>query len=139
MDRDCIFCKIVAGDLPCVSIYEDSDTLAFLDIGPVVKGHTLVIPKAHHDPIMETPADVLAKVIVTVRRVARAVVKGLAADGMNVTQANGAVAGQVVPHIHFHLIPRSESDGQTKNWLPGQYESNEEMAAFAERIRQAME
>jgi len=138
MSEDCIFCKIVAGEIPSTRVYEDDDILAFMDIGPVIKGHTLVIPKAHFDPITDTPADVLQKVIAVVQKVARAQVAGLGADGINVTQANGRVAGQVVPHVHFHVIPRFEGDGHRWNWAAKAYDSPEETASFASRIRDAM-
>ena len=138
MSEDCIFCKIVAGEIPSTRVYEDDDILAFMDIGPVIKGHTLVIPKAHFDPITDTPADVLQNVIAVVQKVARAQGAGLGADGINVTQANGRVAGQVVPHVHFHVIPRFEGDGHRWNWAAKAYDSPEETASFASRIRDAM-
>lgn len=137
-NSDCIFCKIIAGDLPAAKVHEDTDTLAFLDIAPVVKGHTLVVPKAHHPLITETPPELLAKVIAVVRRVALAQVVALGADGMNVTQANGGIAGQVVPHIHFHVIPRFNQDGAPHQWQQKQYDDNEEMSSFAARIRAAV-
>ncbi|MBN2301747.1 MAG: HIT family protein, partial [Lentisphaerae bacterium] len=99
--NNCIFCKIVAGDVPCCKVYENDNVLAFLDIAPVTKGHTLVIPKMHCNPIMDTPADVLQQVILVVQKIARAQIKSLGASGINVTQANGEIAGQIVPHIHF--------------------------------------
>lgn len=139
MSEDCIFCKIAAGELPAAKVYEDDDILAFMDIGPVVKGHTLVIPKQHHDPITETPPEVLQKLIAVVRRVARAQSAGLETDGINISQANGEVAGQAVPHIHFHVIPRFKSDGFVRNWTPGKYEDNDEMDRYAERIRGALD
>jgi histidine triad (HIT) family protein len=138
MSADCIFCKIVAGQLPCTRIYEDEDVLAFLDIGPVVKGHTLVIPKAHYDPITQTPVAVLQKLIAVVQRVADAQIRGLKADGVNVSQANGRSAGQVVAHIHFHVIPRFETDGHHWNWPARQYENPAEMGSFADGIRGAL-
>lgn len=138
MSEECIFCKIVAGEIPSTRVYEDDETLAFMDIGPVIKGHTLVIPKAHSDPITNTPADVLQKIIVVVQKVARAQIAGLGADGVNVTQANGRVAGQVVPHIHFHVIPRFEGDGHRWNWAAKSYDNPEETESFAARIRDAM-
>ncbi len=131
---DCLFCKIVAGTIPAVKIFENDRVLAFMDIGPIIKGHALVIPKAHYDPLMNTPNDVLADVIAVVRKVAQAQVAGLKADGVNVTQANGACAGQVVPHLHVHVIPRFNADGHQWNWNAKHYESPEEMARFAERI-----
>lgn len=139
MSSDCIFCKIIKGEIPSVKIYESEDVLAFLDIGPVVKGHTLVIPKAHHNPLMETPPEVLCKLIAVARRIARAQVKGLSADGVNLSQANGQAAGQVVPHIHFHVIPRFAEDGFHGNWIPRKYDNPAQMNSFADRIRQALE
>lgn len=138
MKTECIFCKIIAGELPCSKIYEDADVIAFMDIGPVVKGHTLVVPKKHCDPITETPPDILGKLICVVQKIARAMFKGLNADGINVTQANGEVAGQVVPHIHFHVIPRFSNDGRPQNWIPQKYDSTEEMNCFADKIKSAI-
>ena len=139
MDQNCIFCKIVAGELPCTKLYEDEDTLAFMDIGPVVKGHALVIPKEHYDPITGTPPKVLQKIITVVQKIAKAQYKGLCADGINVTQANGELAGQVVPHIHFHVIPRFKDDNYSFNWIAGEYKSQEEMAEKAKEILGALE
>jgi len=135
---DCIFCKIVAGQIPSIKVYEDGDVLAFMDIGPLVKGHVLVIPKAHHDPLADTPDDVLAKVVAVVRRVVRAQRDGLGADGANVHQANGSVAGQVVPHLHFHVVPRFKHDGHHWNWTPHAYADTAEAAALADRIKAAL-
>jgi len=132
---DCLFCKIAAGTVPAVRIFETDRVLAFLDIGPLIKGHTLVIPKAHYDPLMDTPNEVLADVMAVVRTVARAQVAGLKADGVNITQANGACAGQVIPHLHVHVIPRFAGDGHHWNWNAGRYDGPDEMTALAERIR----
>ncbi len=138
MSEECIFCKIVAGEIPSTRVYEDDDILAFMDIGPIIKGHTLVIPKAHSNRVTDTSAEVLQKIIVVVQKVARAQIAGLGADGVNVTQANGSVAGQVVPHIHFHVIPRFEGDGHRWNWAAKSYDSPEETESFASRIRDAL-
>lgn len=132
---DCVFCKIVAGKLPCTRVYEEDDILAFMDIGPIVKGHTLVIPKAHIDPLTSMPDELLSRLILIVRKVAGAQLKGLQADGINVTQANGAVAGQVVPHVHFHVIPRFKDDKHDWDGDTKAYDSPDEMEDFAERIR----
>ncbi len=131
---DCIFCKIVVGSIPSVKLYEDSQVLAFMDIGPIIKGHALVIPKTHYDPITETPDAVLASLIAVVRRIARAQINGLEADGINVTQANGRCAGQAVPHLHFHVIPRFNRDGHHWNWDAKKYDSPAEMTEFAAKI-----
>lgn len=138
MSNDCIFCRIIAGDLPCVKVYEDKDVVAFMDIGPVVKGHTLVAPKIHHENIMTVPVAVLKKAIAAVQKVAQAQENGLKADGVNITQANGKIAGQVVPHIHFHVIPRFTNDGHSWNSPQKKYEGGEEMEKFARAIRKGM-
>lgn len=135
---ECIFCQIIAGELPSSKIYEDDDTIAIMDLYPVAKGHALVIPKTHCDPITDAPEDALSKTVITVQKVARAVIKGLGADGLNVAQANGKCAGQMIPHVHFHLIPRFDSDGDNRNWLPGEYTSLDEMAEYCEKIRNAI-
>ncbi len=135
---DCIFCKVVAGSIPSVKLYEDEHVLAFMDIGPIVKGHALVIPKIHYDPLMETPDPVLAALVSGVRKIACAQMAGLKADGINVTQANGRCAGQAIPHIHFHVIPRFNNDGHQWNWAAKPYASPDEMTRFAERIMEGL-
>ncbi len=138
MNTDCVFCKVAAGKLPSAKVYEDADTVAFMDIGPVAKGHTLVVPKQHCDPITGVPPALLQKLILVVQKVAKAQLEGLGADGLNITQANGKIAGQVIPHMHFHVIPRFERDGKDRNWTPGKYESNEEMRQYAAKISKAI-
>ena len=139
MSHDCVFCKIVKGEIPATRLYEDPDVLAFMDIGPVVKGHALVIPKAHHNPMMDAPPEILQKLITVVQRIAKAQMKGLQADGINISQANGSVAGQMVPHIHFHVIPRFAAEGIHRNWSPKQYDSPQELESIAKQIRQAIQ
>lgn len=138
MNEACVFCKIVDGKLPACRIYEDADTLVFMDIGPIVKGHTLVIPKRHYDPITATPPEILQKLILVVQKVAQAQISGLKADGINVMQSNGRPAGQMVPHIHFHVIPRFQQDGHSWNWRPKKYDAPGEMQALAETIKTAL-
>ena len=135
---DCLFCKIVAGEIPAIKVFENDRVLAFMDIGPIVKGHVLVIPKAHHNPLSQTPDDVLSQVIAAVRRVAQAQQDGLGADGVNIHQSNGAAAGQVVPHLHFHVIPRFKHDGHHWNWTAHPYADLAEAAALADRIQAAL-
>ena len=138
MSANCIFCKIVAGEIPSAKVYEDADVLAFMDIGPVVKGHTLVIPKQHFDPITATPEPVLAKLLAVVKKIAQAQMNGLQAEGVNVMQMNGAAAGQVVPHIHFHVIPRFATDGHRWNWAAKKYDDPNEMKQLAAAIQAAL-
>jgi len=131
---DCIFCKIVAGEIPSCNVYEDELTIAFLDIGPLVKGHTLVIPRQHIDPLTAASTEILSACMQTVQRVMQALQKSLGADGVNLHQANGAAAGQVVPHLHFHVVPRFANDGHHWNWKAQPYESPEAMQQLAQRI-----
>ena len=135
---DCIFCKIVRGEIPSTKVYEDDHVLAFLDIGPVVKGHVLVIPREHYDPLTATPAPVLHDIIEAIQRVADGLMRGLKADGVNIHQANGAAAGQIVPHVHFHVIPRFADDGHHWNWAARKYSDMDEMAHVAATIRDAI-
>jgi histidine triad (HIT) family protein len=138
MSAHCIFCRIVNGELPSTKIYEDAEFLAFMDIGPIIKGHTLVIPKQHYDPITQTPVDVLGRLISVVRNIAQAQMNGLKADGVNVLNANGTAAGQQVPHLHFHVVPRFKTDGHHWNWAAKKYESRDEMKQWAEEIQKAL-
>jgi len=138
MKSDCIFCKIVAGQLPSCKVFEDADTLAFMDIGPIVPGHTLVIPKIHVEALPTAPPAILQKLIRVVQNIARAQLSAFKADGVNVIQANGRAAGQVVPHLHFHVIPRFATDGHHWNWTPHPYAKSEEMGALAEKITGAL-
>ena len=122
--KDCIFCKIVKGELPSLKVYEDKDVLAFLDIMAVNKGHTLVIPKKHYYNIEDTPEELVAKVMAAVKKVAPAVKKAADTDGFVVMQCNGETGGQVVPHLHFHIIPRLKDDG-LKFWPQEKYDKGE--------------
>ena len=130
--EECLFCKIVKGELPSSKIYEDEDTLAFLDLFPVNKGHSLVISKEHYENIFDVPAESLAKISSVMKNVADAVKKGVNADGISIAQSNGKDAGQVIPHIHFHVMPRFKDDG-LKLWPQGKYEEGE-MDKFKEDI-----
>ncbi len=133
-----IFEKIITREIPATLVYEDAEILAFMDIGPVIKGHTLVIPKTCYDSVAETPDAVLAKLMQVCKRIAAAQIKGLGANGVNIIQNNGAVAGQVVPHIHFHVIPRFEGDGHHWNWAAKKYENPAEMEQLAAKIREGL-
>ena len=130
--EECLFCKIVKGELPSSKLYEDEDTLAFLDLFPVNKGHSLVISKEHYENIFDVPEETLSKVSSVMKTVADAVKKGVNADGISIAQSNGKNAGQVIPHIHFHVMPRFKDDG-LKLWPQGKYEEGE-MDKFKEDI-----
>src|SRR3989338_8746363 len=121
MDENCIFCKIIAGKIPTLKVYEDKDVMAFLDIAPANKGHTLIVPKKHSKDMLEDNNKDLA-----------AVMKAASAEGFNFIANTGPVAGQVVFHTHFHIIPRFENDG-LKHWPKKDY-SEDEMIAVKNKI-----
>ncbi len=138
VDPNCIFCRIIAGELPAAKVYETEEVLAFMDINPIEKGHVLVIPKPHHATLMVTPAGLLGEVAVAVRCVAEALMD-CGADGVNILQSNHAAAGQEVWHLHFHVIPRYDG-ASSRSWASGNaaYESDAERAEFAGRIRRSV-
>ena len=131
---DCVFCKIRDGQIPSFKIYEDSRTLAFMDINPLAPGHCLVISKNHAATIFDAEVPDLQAAIAAVKKVAVAVRSAFQAEGINVLQANGAAAFQSVPHIHFHIIPRWTNDGKGFDWklVPGVME---QIKQNAERIQ----
>lgn len=131
--NDCIFCKIIKGEIPADKIYEDDDFLAFLDITPVNLGHTLLIPKSHHKDLFEIPDDTLCKIGPVIKKLAEAVKEGAKADGINIGMNNGAPAGQVVFHAHIHIMPRFTNDGY-KLWHGKEY-NKEEAIKIAVKIR----
>jgi histidine triad (HIT) family protein len=115
---DCIFCKIVAGELPATVVDEDEQTIAFMDINPATRGHALIVPRAHAADLMEIEPDQLAAVSVAAQRLARRVKQRLGADGVNVINSCGAVAWQTVFHFHLHVIPRYQGDPLRLPWQP---------------------
>ena len=117
-DGTCIFCKIVAGQIPCFKLLEDANTIAFMDINPVNPGHALAVAKGHWPTVDVIPAEVLAEVARTAQKVAKAAFKVLAPHGVNLLQANGEGAGQSVPHLHIHIMPRVKGDDVNLNWEP---------------------
>ncbi len=109
--ENCIFCKIVRGEIPCHKIYENEHVLAFLDINPITKGHTLTIPKKHATDLLEMNEHDSCEVIMAAKKIAPALLKAVKASGINLLNSNGKEAGQVVFHYHLHLIPRQSDDG----------------------------
>ncbi|TAJ27592.1 MAG: HIT family protein [Reyranella sp.] len=136
-DAGCIFCKIVVGQIPCFKLLEDEATIAFMDINPVNPGHALAVAKGHWPTVDVIPADVLSSVARTAQKVAKAVVKELKPVGVNLLQANGEGAGQSVPHLHIHVMPRREGDGVALNWgyKPG---DKAEIEAIYKRLKAAL-
>lgn len=132
-DPNCVFCKIVAGQIPALRVYEDESMLAFLDIGPLAEGHLLVIPKEHAERLEEVSPETLAQIARQLPSLARAVLQVTKAEGYNLLQNNGQVSGQEVPHVHFHIIPRVASDGLGYRWLASKYP-----AGKAEELQQQL-
>ncbi|MCL1939849.1 MAG: HIT family protein [Desulfovibrionaceae bacterium] len=136
-DPACIFCKIIAGEIPCARVYEDENVLAFLDINPIAKGHTLVVPKGHFPTLLELPESEGEALLKALRLVAGAVKKETGAGGFNCVQNNFAPAGQMVFHSHWHIIPRFDNDG-LPDWPGGQYADTDEMQQLARSISARM-
>lgn len=134
---ECVFCGIAAGKIPCTRVYEDDRVLAFMDIGPISDGHTLVIPKAHYERLDQSPAEVLAETAAVIGRLAGPVAEAVGADGYNVLCNNGSAAGQVVEHLHFHIIPRKAGDGVFNRWPAFQYPQGK-AEAIAEKIKEKL-
>lgn len=118
VDPDCIFCKIVAGDLPAAIVDEDERTIAFMDIAPATRGHALVIPRAHSADLLSVDSEDLHAVATASRRLAARAKERLGADGVNLLNACGAAAWQTVFHFHVHVIPRYKGDPLRLPWLP---------------------
>ncbi|MBN2589112.1 MAG: HIT family protein [Sedimentisphaerales bacterium] len=135
MNEDkCLFCKMVLGQIPVTKIYEDDSILSFLDIGPISDGHTLVIPKQHYEKVDECPPELLSQVASRIGKIAGAVIAAMKADGYNILCNNGKAAGQVIDHLHFHIIPRRTGDGVFNRWPSYQYEQGK-IEEVAEKIR----
>lgn len=113
---ECVFCSIAAGESPAHRLYEDEQTLAFLDIEPATRGHTLVVPKRHYETTTDMPESLAGEVFQTVHRVSDALESAYALDGFNLVQANGAAAGQEVFHAHVHIIPRYGDEAIELGW-----------------------
>jgi len=132
--QDCVFCKIIRGELPCAEITSNGSVVSFLDIGPLVEGHTLIVPREHFENLWELPAALGAELTAALQRVGRAIMAGTGASGLNVVMNNGPAAGQLVPHAHWHLIPRFEGDGLL-HVQQKEYESRQRMENIAQKIR----
>jgi len=134
-DPDCLFCKIVAGEVPATVVAEDERTVAFMDINPATRGHALVIPRAHAADLHAIDPDDLEAVALAAQRLAARVRDNLGADGVNLLNSNGPAAWQTVFHFHVHVIPRYEGDPLRLPWVPGPGDMDEIKAAAAELAR----
>lgn len=137
MSADCVFCKIITGQIPSFRLYEDEHTLAFMDINPANPGHCLVVTKEHAPNLFEVTPEALAAAARTTQKVAKAVQAALAPYGLNLLQANGPGAAQSVFHLHIHIVPRAKDDNLAINWgiRPGDMA---EIAKVAEKIKAAL-
>lgn len=130
----CLFCKIVAGEIPVTKIYEDEVVLAFLDIGPISDGHTLVIPRQHFEKLHDCPSEILAQIAARLGKISGAVAAAMKSDDYNVLCNNGRAAGQVIEHLHFHIISRSAGDGLFSRWPSYEYQAGK-IESIGARIR----
>lgn len=125
MDKNCIFCKIINGDIPSATVYEDENFKAIMDIFPAAKGHVLIMPKKHSANLMELDDESAGKILFVARKIAKALMEELKCDGINLLQNNGEAAGQTVNHFHIHLIPRYKDDQLQISWTQGSYAQGE--------------
>lgn len=137
VDKSCIFCRIVKGELPSTRVYEDDHVLAFLDINPIAKGHLLVIPKGHYATLLDIPEDLFSAIMPVIAKLGKAVMAATGAAGFNCLQNNFPASGQIVFHAHWHIIPRFEGDG-LKHWPHNTKIDAEAMQAAAEAVRKAL-
>lgn len=133
-DANCIFCKILNGDIPSAKLYEDEDFAIILDVGPASLGHALIIPKEHYANVFEMPEELLLKCMKLAKIWGEKLMKGLGADGLNLVQNNGLAAGQTVFHYHLHLIPRYDGDSVGGLWTPGSL-SDEQKKEILEKVK----
>jgi histidine triad (HIT) family protein len=136
-DQNNIFAKVLRGEIPCHKIYEDEDTLAFLDIMPRTEGHALVITKEKACDLFDIKPEALAKLMAVVQKLAPKIKEAVGADGVLIQQFNGAAAGQTVFHLHVHIIPRKEAEALKPH--AGQMADQAELATTAEEIRKKLE
>lgn len=136
MEKDCLFCQIVAGEIPAERVFEDEDFIAIIDIKPVNLGHVLLIPKRHYRNLLDLPADILNKLGNHLQKLALAVKEATGADGINIGLNNEPAAGQLIFHQHSHIMPRFENDG-FKHWLGKENIPLEDFKTIAEKIKAA--
>jgi histidine triad (HIT) family protein len=138
MGKACIFCSIIAGELPSAQVYKDDNMLVIMDKYPINKGHTLVIPTKHHNTLLDMPPAEVGRLYIEVPRIAKAVVDAAGADGFNVGQNNGIAANQIIPHVHVHIIPRFADDSPDGKWPARRVAGEEELEKMAQRVRQRL-
>jgi histidine triad (HIT) family protein len=140
MENNCVFCKIIRGELPCVKLYEDDKVIVFLDIAPISKGHALVVPKEHHVSITSLTEPYREAMMRVAPEIGAALMRTTDSDGFNFLLSNGQCAGQVVPHVHLHVIPRKPDDAfSMMPPVKATYADDAEKEAMAAEVRKRME
>ena len=134
---DCIFCKIANGEIPSSALYEDDEFKVILDLGPLAKGHALILPKAHCANIYEASDEMVGKAFRLAKKMAAKMTDALGCDGFNIIQNNGEAAGQTVFHLHMHVIPRYEGGPHMLTWTPGE-NTDEERKEIAEKLKDGL-
>ncbi len=137
-DSHCVFCKIVRGEIPSARVLETAHAVVFLDINPLNPGHTLLVPRSHHAHLEELPEELAAHAGSLLPRLCRAVKAATGAEGLNVIINNGAVAGQIIDHCHWHIVPRFANDSIHWRWPQGKY-SGDELSQMKSRIEQEID
>ena len=132
-DETCIFCKILAGEIPSTAVYEDDDFKAILDVNPAARGHVIILPKNHAANIYELPDEDASKIMIVAKKIATAIEKAYHCDGVNILQNNGEAAGQTVFHLHVHVIPRFKGDTVNIGWKQG--DMPEDLDAICKEIQ----
>ena len=131
--ENCIFCKILAGEIPSTAVYEDDDFKAILDVNPAARGHVIILPKNHAANIYELPDEDASKIMIVAKKIATAIEKAYHCDGVNILQNNGEAAGQTVFHLHVHVIPRFKGDTVNIGWKQG--DMPEDLDAICKEIQ----
>lgn len=132
-NENCIFCKILAGEIPSTAVYEDDDFKAILDVNPAARGHVIILPKNHAANIYELPDEDASKIMIVAKKIATAIEKAYHCDGVNILQNNGEAAGQTVFHLHVHVIPRFKGDTVNIGWKQG--DMPEDLDAICKEIQ----
>lgn len=137
-NNDCIFCKIANGEIPSKTLYEDDKFKVIFDLGPATRGHALIVTKEHFENVFELDNGLASEIFVLAKKLATAMKTAFDADGFNIVQNNGKLAGQSVFHFHMHLIPRYEGDNAIKFWKAGET-SEEELTKLQELVRKELD
>ena len=138
VNKDCVFCRIVEGDIPAVKIYETQDIVAFFDAFQAAKGHCLVIPKGHYESIDFVPDNVISSIFILAKKIVRLQKKIFNINDVNLLQNNGREAGQTVFHMHLHIIPRFKNDNVNLSWKENAYESDNEILTIANKMKEGL-